>query len=51
MKEDLYSIVVPVYKSERSLRELYDRIDKVFEVIRGDFELILVEDGGGDNSW
>jgi glycosyltransferase involved in cell wall biosynthesis len=51
VKEDLYSIVVPVYKSERSLRELHERIDKAFEGVRGDFELILVEDGGGDNSW
>ena len=51
MKEDLYSIVVPVYKSEQSLPELYDRTAKVFEGIPGNFELILVEDGGGDNSW
>jgi len=51
VKEDLYAIVVPVYKSERSLRELYERTARVFEGIPGDFELILVEDGGGDNSW
>jgi glycosyltransferase involved in cell wall biosynthesis len=51
MAEALYSIVVPVYKSEGSLRELYDRIDKTFENIDGDYELILVEDCGGDNSW
>jgi len=51
MREDLYSIVVPVYKSERSLRELYERIDKTFENIDGDYELILVEDGGRDRSW
>ena len=51
MKEDLYSVVVPVYKSERSLRELYERIDRAFADIQGDYELILVEDGGGDNSW
>ena len=51
MSEVLYSIVVPVYRGERSLRELYGRIDKTFENIQGDYELILVEDGGGDNSW
>ncbi len=51
MSEALYSIVVPVYKSERSLRELYERIDKALEGVRGDYELILVEDGGGDSSW
>jgi dolichol-phosphate mannosyltransferase/undecaprenyl-phosphate 4-deoxy-4-formamido-L-arabinose transferase len=51
MPETLYSIVVPVYKSESSLRELYDRVDKTFEKINGDYELILVEDCGGDDSW
>jgi dolichol-phosphate mannosyltransferase/undecaprenyl-phosphate 4-deoxy-4-formamido-L-arabinose transferase len=47
----LYSIVVPVYRSEKSLRELYERINKTFADVEGDYELILVEDGGGDNSW
>jgi dolichol-phosphate mannosyltransferase/undecaprenyl-phosphate 4-deoxy-4-formamido-L-arabinose transferase len=51
MAEVLYSIVVPVYKSEGSLRQLYDRIDRTFANIDGDYELILVEDCGGDNSW
>jgi len=51
MSEDLYSIVVPVYKSEQSLRELYEGIDKTFQNIEGDYELILVEDGGWDKSW
>jgi dolichol-phosphate mannosyltransferase/undecaprenyl-phosphate 4-deoxy-4-formamido-L-arabinose transferase len=51
VREELYSIVVPVYKSERSLRELYERVDKTFESIEGDYELILVEDGGLDKSW
>jgi len=51
MAKPLYSIVVPVYKSEHCLRELYNRIDKTFENIDGDYELILVEDCGGDNSW
>jgi dolichol-phosphate mannosyltransferase/undecaprenyl-phosphate 4-deoxy-4-formamido-L-arabinose transferase len=51
MKQNLYSIVVPVYRSEQSLRELYERINSTFELIDGDYELILVEDGGRDNSW
>jgi dolichol-phosphate mannosyltransferase/undecaprenyl-phosphate 4-deoxy-4-formamido-L-arabinose transferase len=51
MPETLYSIVVPVYKSESSLRELHDRVDKTFEKFDGDYELILVEDCGGDDSW
>ncbi|MBW2173155.1 MAG: glycosyltransferase family 2 protein [Deltaproteobacteria bacterium] len=51
MNNALYSIVVPVYKSQGSLRELYERIDKTFEHVDGDYELILVEDCGGDDSW
>ena len=42
----LYSVVVPVYNSEHTLEELYRRLEKVFrEVIKEDFELILVDDG------
>lgn len=51
MNQALYSIVVPVFKSERSLPELYERINKTFENIEGDYELILVEDCGGDDTW
>ncbi len=51
MKEDLYSVVVPVYRSERSLRELVERIHRTFAEMKADYELVLVEDGGGDNSW
>lgn len=51
MNNALYSIVVPVYKSQGSLLELYERIDSTFEHVDGDYELILVEDCGGDDSW
>ena len=48
----LYSIVVPVYNSEHTLQELYVRIKKTFDdVIRQDFELILVDDSSKDESW
>jgi len=47
----LYSIVVPVYKSEKTLQELYKRIDNAFAHLDADFELILVEDCGRDKSW
>ncbi len=47
----LYSVVVPVYNSERTLDELYNRIRAVFEnMIHEDFELILVNDASKDNS-
>lgn len=46
-----YSVIIPVYKAEASLRELYERLVKVMEVISADFEIIFVEDCGGDDSW
>lgn len=48
----LYSIVVPVYNSENSLKELYSRIKQVFEqTLQEEFELILVDDSSRDNSF
>lgn len=45
------SIVIPVYKAENCLDELYRRLKESLETISPDFEIILVEDCGGDNSW
>lgn len=45
------SIVVPVYKNEGSLDELYKRLKRSLEAISSDFEIIMVEDCGGDRSW
>lgn len=45
------SVVIPVYKAEGCLEELYRRLKTSLEVITKDFELILVEDCGGDRSW
>lgn len=51
-KSELYSIVVPVYNSEKSLKELYERIKLVFDNIEAkEFELILVDDSSKDNSF
>ncbi|MDY3250917.1 MAG: glycosyltransferase family 2 protein [Candidatus Choladocola sp.] len=48
----LYSIVVPVYNSEHTLEELYERLKKVFEeTICQPFELILVDDSSRDRSY
>lgn len=48
----LYSVVVPVYNSEHTLNELYERIRKIFEeTIQQDFELILVDDSSRDHSY
>lgn len=47
----LYSIVVPVYNSGKMLDELYTRLKVEFEdVIKENFELILVDDASKDDS-
>lgn len=45
------SVVIPVYKAESCLDELYLRLKATLESISPDFEIVLVEDCGGDNSW
>lgn len=45
------SLVVPVYRSQATLPELHRRIVAAIEPLDPDFELILVEDCGGDDSW
>lgn len=45
------SVVVPVYKAQESLSELYRRLKASLETITDDFEILLVEDCGGDRSW
>lgn len=46
-----YSIVVPVYNSEKTLVELCARIQNSFASIQSDFEIILVNDFSTDGSW
>ena len=45
------SCVVPVYRSQAILRELHRRIVEAIEPIDPNFELLFVEDCGGDDSW
>lgn len=47
----LISVVVPVYKAEGCLDELYRRLVAALEPVTKDFEIVLVEDCGGDSSW
>lgn len=46
-----YSVVVPVYNSQDSLVELYERTAAVFQELEESFEMIFVEDAGSDHSW
>lgn len=45
------SVIIPVYKAENTLHELWRRLRSSLETITEDFEVILVEDCGGDHSW
>ena len=45
------SIVVPVYYNSDTLELLYqDMKDKILDKL-GDYEIVFVDDGSGDNSW
>jgi len=47
----LISVVIPVYKAEKMLDELYTRLRDALETVSPRFEIVLVEDCGGDRSW
>lgn len=46
-----YSIIVPVFNSSESLKELFRRIDQTMSGIRKTYRLIFVDDASHDNSW
>jgi dolichol-phosphate mannosyltransferase len=45
------SVVSPVYRAEKIVPNLVQRIKNALEKITSDYEIILVEDCGPDNSW
>ncbi|MBM3358598.1 MAG: glycosyltransferase family 2 protein [Betaproteobacteria bacterium] len=45
------SVVTPVYQAEGCLEELYRRLVAALSPITQDFEIVMVEDCGGDRSW
>ena len=45
------SIVIPVYWNSDTLMALYeDMKEKILHKL-GDYEIVMVDDGSGDNSW
>jgi glycosyltransferase involved in cell wall biosynthesis len=46
-----FSVVIPVYNSAKTLRELVQRVDKVFKDISRSYELVFSEDGSKDGVW
>ena len=45
------SVVIPVFNAESSLENLYNQLILAMEAITESFEIIMVEDCGGDSSW
>ena len=45
------SVVVPVYRASKVLYKLSAEVAHTFEALGYSYELVLVEDCGGDNSW
>lgn len=45
------SVVVPAYRSAATLPELHQRLVTTLPALADAFEIIFVEDGGGDESW
>jgi len=45
------SVVVPVYRSEKTLKELVKRLVSTLSTLTTQAEIILVNDGSPDNSW
>lgn len=48
-----YSVIIPCYRSSRSLRELISRLDMVLrqEAPQLDYEILLVHDASPDDTW
>lgn len=45
------SVVIPAYKCEKCIDELYSRLTAVLEKICGSFEIIFVNDASPENDW
>lgn len=46
-----YSIVIPVFNSQDTLGELYNRINETLKKLTDDFEIIFIDDYSSDGSW
>ncbi|SPM28067.1 glycosyltransferase family 2 protein [Mycobacterium terramassiliense] len=47
----LVSVVIPVYRAALTLRDLYSQLSITMPQVAATFEIIFVEDCGGDESW
>lgn len=46
-----FSVIIPVYNSEKTLEELFKRIINIFSYLDKSFEVVFVDDGSNDDSW
>jgi len=51
MRPPHVSVVIPCYRAEGTLRELHARLSQALPKIAPDYEIILVDDRGGDSTW
>jgi undecaprenyl-phosphate 4-deoxy-4-formamido-L-arabinose transferase len=49
--EIVYSVIVPVYNAESTIRELHQRITVVMTGLQEPYEILFVDDGSVDSSW
>ena len=47
----MISVVIPLYNEEESLAELSSKLEKVFENMKCNYEVIFIDDGSTDNSF
>ncbi len=45
------SVVIPVYRSENSITLVVEELARELPELADRYEVLLIEDGGGDNSW
>lgn len=46
----LVSVVIPAHNEEENIIVIVDRIEKVFDMLHYDFEIVIVDDGGTDRT-
>ena len=51
MKKPDFSVIIPVYNSEKALNELTEQLFEVFNTLQRSWELIFVDDHSSDTSW
>ncbi len=51
MSKEHISVVIPIYRCESTLNELYQRLVKALETINPAFEIIFVNDSSPANDW